>query len=317
MSLTVFPDDRHQSGRFGATAGQRLVSAALLFCIAVSAGVTLGKIWSNPDSYPLLPPQAGPENAEVVAIRQQAEHQIAALTAKVAALQAQVNRLNMVGERLIDAADLPVEQFNLRQAPPIGGPAQTTAEQGLFDVTEMLYQMAQLERDIASEQSRFSLLESLDLNHHIGLNSQLSGRPVLSGYLSSAFGERTDPFTGEPAIHQGVDFAGREGDPVVATAGGVVTWAGERFGYGRMVEVEHAGGFRTRYAHAKAVTVKVGQLIEKGQQVAELGSTGRSTGRHVHYEVLKNGKQINPQAFIGPRYNRIDGSARTALRSQH
>lgn len=318
MSLTVFPDDRHHSGRFGTTANQRLVSAALLFCIAVGAGVALGRIWSDPVTYPLTPlPVQSAENAELEAIRLQAEHQIAALTAKVASLQAQVNRLNMVGERLIDAADLPAEQFNLREAPPMGGPAQTTAEQSLFAVSEVLERMSALEQDLQHEQSRFSLLESLDLNHHIGSNSQLSGRPVLAGYMSSPFGVRTDPFTGEPAIHQGVDFAGEEGSAVVATAGGIVTWAGERFGYGRMVEIEHAGGYRTRYAHAKSVSVQIGQLVDKGQQVATIGNTGRSTGPHVHYEVLKNGKQVNPQAFIGPLNNRFYGSARTAMRSQH
>ncbi len=318
MSLTVFPDDRHHSGRFGTTASQRLVSAALLFCIAVGAGVALGRIWTDPATYPLSPlPLAATQNAEVDAIRLQAEHQIAALTAKVASLQAQVNRLNMVGERLIDAADLPAEQFNLRQTPAMGGPAQSSVEQSLFAVTDVLARMSELEQDLQHQQTRFSLLESLDLNHHIGLTSQLSGRPVQSGYLSSAFGVRTDPFTGEPAIHQGVDFAGEEGSPIVATAGGIVTWSGERFGYGRMVEIEHAGGYRTRYAHAKAVNVQIGQLVDKGQQVAVLGNTGRSTGPHVHYEVLKNGKQINPQAFIGPLNNRIYGSARTALRSQH
>jgi murein DD-endopeptidase MepM/ murein hydrolase activator NlpD len=318
MSLTVFPDDRHHRGRFGTTTGHRLVTAALLFCIAVGAGVALGRIWTDPTTYPLNPlPNAASESAELVAIRQQAEHQIAALTAKVASLQAQVNRLNMVGERLIDAADLPADQFNLRQPPPMGGPAQTSSEQGLLEVSDMLQRMTQLEQDLLQEQSRFSLLESLDLNHHIGLNSQLSGRPVLAGYLSSPFGVRTDPFTGESAIHEGVDFAGEEGSAVIATAGGIVVWAGERLGYGRMVEVEHAGGYRTRYAHAKAVTVQIGQLVDKGQQVATLGNTGRSTGPHVHYEVLKNGQQINPQAFIGPLNHRLYGSARTALRSQH
>lgn len=318
MSLTVFPDDRHQSGRFGTTASQRLVSAALLFCVAVGAGVALGRIWTDPATYPLSPlPVADEKSAEVDAIRQKAEHQIAALTAKVASLQAQVNRLNMVGERLIDAADLPADQFNLRQAPPMGGPAQTTLDESLFTSAEVLAKINELETDLLQQQTRFSLLETLDFNHHIGLNTQLSGRPVVAGYLSSAFGVRTDPFTGEPAIHQGVDFAGEEGSAVIATAGGVVTWAGERFGYGRMVEIEHAGGYRTRYAHAKSVTVQIGQLVDKGQQVATLGNTGRSTGPHVHYEVLRNGKQINPQAFIGPLHNSFYGSARTAKRSQH
>lgn len=317
MSLTVFRDERHPGHRFGGQTGQRVLSAALLFCIATGAGVALGRIWQDPVSYPLNPLQQPSQQAsELNALRQQAEHQVAALTAKVAALQAQVNRLNMVGERLIDAADLPAEQFNLRAAPPAGGPAQTELSVSLADASEVLDRMQQLEHALQHEQNRFALLESLDLNHHIGSYSQLSGRPVLYGYLSSAFGVRTDPFTGEPAIHQGVDFAGTEGDPVVATAGGIVTWAGERFGYGKMVEVEHTGGYKTRYAHARTVDVQIGQLVEKGQQVATLGNTGRSTGPHVHYEVLRHGKHVDPQAYIGLQKNNINGSARTAARSQ-
>lgn len=316
MSLTVFRDERHPGHRFGGQVGQRLLSAAMLFCIAIGAGVALGRIWQDPVSYPLNPLQTTNETTELDALRQQAEHQVAALTAKVAALQAQVNRLNMVGERLIDAADLPAEQFNLRAAPPAGGPAQTELSVSLADASQVISAMHQLEDALQHEQNRFALLESLDLNHHIGSYSQLSGRPVLYGYLSSAFGVRTDPFTGEPAIHQGVDFAGTEGDPVVATAGGIVTWAGERFGYGKMVEVEHAGGYKTRYAHARTVDVQIGQLVDKGQQVATLGNTGRSTGPHVHYEVLRHGKHVDPQAYIGQQNNNRYGSARTAARSQ-
>lgn len=145
------------------------------------------------------------------------------------------------------------------------------------------------------------MLESLDLNHHIGKSVQLSGRPVLSGYLSSSFGVRSDPFSGEPAVHRGVDFAGKEGDSIFATAGGIVTWAGERFGYGKMVEIEHSDGYRTRYAHAQETTVQVGQMVTKGQEVAIMGNTGRSTGPHVHYEVLKNGQQIDPMMFVNRR----------------
>lgn len=321
MSLTVFRDEQHPASKTTGANRHMLLTAALLFCIAVGVGVTLGRIWQDPVSYPLYPglqhtAQQATQQAEVAAIRQQAEHQVAALTAKVAALQAQVNRLNMVGERLIDAADLPADQFNLRIEPASGGPAQADLDVTLADASEMLQRMAQLEHSLQHEQNRFALLESIDLNHHIGSYSLLSGRPVLYGYLSSAFGVRTDPFTGEPAIHQGVDFAGTEGDPVIATAGGVVTWAGERFGYGRMVEIEHAGGYKTRYAHARSVEVKVGQMVDKGQQVATLGNTGRSTGPHVHYEVLRNGKAVDPQAYIGQQNNNSYGSARTAARSQ-
>ena len=317
MSLTVFSRDQHRPHSFGATPRQWLVSAVLLFCIAIGLGAAFGRLWSDAkaDIEPLMANRAA-EAAEITAIRQKAEHQIAALTAKVASLQAQVNRLNMVGERLIDAANLSAEEFNLHEAPAMGGPSQTSTEISLAELNHVLLQLTDLERNLQSEQTRFALLESLDLNHNIGSNSQLSGQPVSSGYLSSGFGVRNDPFTGKPAVHRGVDFAGKEGDPVLATAGGIVTWAGERFGYGLMVEIEHADGYRSRYAHAKAVNTEIGQLVSKGQQVATLGNTGRSTGPHVHYEVLKDGQQIDPMLFVNRRTTKLNGYARTARQSQ-
>ncbi len=317
MSLPVLQSARQSSGPFGHTPGQWVISAAMLFFIAVGTGVVLGRMWVDP-SYSLDPTVAAKakEADEVASIRAKSEHQIAALTAKVASLQAQVNRLNMVGERLIDAARLPGEQINLRDEPPVGGPAQPSAEQVQRDVTSMLQELTALEQQLNFQQNRFSMLESLDLHHNIGFNSVLSGGPTNGGYISSFFGERTDPFTGEPAIHQGVDIAGPEGAGIYATAGGIVTWAGERSGYGKMVEIEHVGGYRTRYAHAKSVKVRLGQMITKGQQVAVLGNTGRSTGPHVHFEVLKNGVHLNPVVFMNSRDKSFDGFAKTVDQSQ-
>ncbi|MFN6971340.1 MAG: M23 family metallopeptidase, partial [Rheinheimera sp.] len=272
MSLPVFYREQHRSHSFGVNPKQWVVTAILLFCIAMGLGAAASRLWTNA-SEQLLPLSATPtvDAAQVEAIRVRAENQIAALTAKVASLQAQVNRLNMVGERLIDAANLSLDEFDLHATPAIGGPAQTSTEISLAELNHVLLQLTDLEQNLQSEQTRFALLESLDLNHNIGNNSQLSGRPVKSGYLSSGFGVRNDPFSGRPAVHKGVDFAGREGDPVYATAGGIVTWAGERFGYGLMVEIEHADGYRSRYGHAKSVTTEIGSLVSKGQQIATLG----------------------------------------------
>lgn len=317
MSLPVFQSARQSSGPFGHTPGQWLVSAAMLFFIAVGTGVVLGRMWTDP-TYSLDPAVAAnaKEAEEVASIRAKTEHQIAALTAKVASLQAQVNRLNMVGERLIDAARLPGEQINLRDDPPVGGPAQQKAEDVTSNVNSMLEELSLLEQQLSFQQNRFSMLESLDLHHNIGFNSVLSGGPTHGGYISSEFGARTDPFTGEAAIHQGVDIAGPEGSAIYATAGGIVTWSGERTGYGKMVEIEHVGGYRTRYAHAKSVKVRLGQMVTKGQQIAVLGSTGRSTGPHVHFEVLKNGVHLNPVVFMDGRDKNFDGFARTVTQSQ-
>ena len=145
------------------------------------------------------------------------------------------------------------------------------------------------------------MLESLVRGHHIHEQSQLSGRPIQSGWLSSYYGMRKDPFTGSPAMHKGLDFAGKTGDDVVSTAAGIITWAGERHGYGLLVEIDHGDGIVTRYGHNNALSVSVGDVVTKGQPIAIMGSTGRSTGAHVHYEVIRHGQQIDPLPYVTKR----------------
>ena len=124
------------------------------------------------------------------------------------------------------------------------------------------------------------------------------GRPVNSGWISSYFGKRTDPFTGKPANHRGVDFAGKMGAEIIAVADGVVTWSSSRYGYGELVEINHGNGYSTRYAHNSENLVAVGDEVRKGQTVALMGETGRATGPNLHFEVLKNGHRVNPVNFI-------------------
>jgi len=124
------------------------------------------------------------------------------------------------------------------------------------------------------------------------------GRPVSSGWISSYFGKRTDPFTGKSANHTGIDFAGKAGAEVVAVADGVVTWSADRYGYGIMVEINHGNGYSTRYAHNSENLVVVGDEVKKGQAVARMGETGRATGPNLHFEVLKSGRRVNPVNFI-------------------
>jgi len=121
---------------------------------------------------------------------------------------------------------------------------------------------------------------------------------VSSGWLSSHYGVRKDPFSGLPAMHKGVDFAGKEGDEIMATAAGIVTWADERYGYGNLVEIDHGDGLVTRYGHNKTINVKVGDVVTKGQAIALMGNTGRSTGAHVHYEVIQKGRQLDPLPYV-------------------
>jgi murein DD-endopeptidase MepM/ murein hydrolase activator NlpD len=145
---------------------------------------------------------------------------------------------------------------------------------------------------------QLTALESLMRGLNIERESELAGRPVEKGWLSSYYGVRKDPFTSRPAMHKGIDFAGKAGENVIATGAGVVSWSGTRYGYGELVEIDHGNGLRTRYGHNAELTVEVGDVVTKGQSIALVGNTGRSTGAHVHYEVLKNGQQIDPLPYI-------------------
>ena len=121
---------------------------------------------------------------------------------------------------------------------------------------------------------------------------------MTAGYVSSRFGHRTDPFTGRRAFHKGVDFAGRAGADVVAVASGVVIWSGPRYGYGELVEINHGNGYVTRYAHNADNLVVIGETVKRGQVVARMGDTGRATGPNLHFEVLHNGKAVDPLTYI-------------------
>ena len=243
------------------------------------------------------------EKEELAKIKQQAQHQLSALTLKLGEIKGQVNRLDAFAARLGDQANIPEEEFNFQSTSFAGGPTVTTAQDVTADVDNLLSQMDEMLFKLDGQERKMAVLESILMNTHIEEEIFISGRPIKKGWLSSYYGIRKDPFTRLPAMHKGVDFAGEEGAPVVATGSGVVTWADSRFGYGNLVEIDHGDGVVTRYGHNKTLLVAVGEVVSKGQQISLMGSTGRSTGPHVHYEVLKNGKQIDPLPYIYRKAN--------------
>lgn len=167
-----------------------------------------------------------------------------------------------------------------------------------IELEQLISDMDRLASGIDSNNAQLSLLETVASNLHIDEERYISGRPINKGWLSSPYGLRNDPFNGRRTVHKGIDFAGTEGADVIATGGGVVTWAGNMFGYGELVEIDHGNGLRTRYGHNKALSVTVGDVVAKGEKIATMGSTGRSTGPHVHYEVLRGGQQIDPKKYV-------------------
>jgi murein DD-endopeptidase MepM/ murein hydrolase activator NlpD len=161
--------------------------------------------------------------------------------------------------------------------------------------------MAAIERMSQLLQSQYARLDALQLlllDRNLEAERTPAGWPVASGWISSGFGERTDPFTGKRAQHQGLDFAGTRGSDILGVASGVVTWAGQKQGFGKLLEIDHGNGYMTRYAHNEELLVRAGDEIAAGQVIAHMGSTGRASSPHVHFEVLYRGEPVNPYKFV-------------------
>lgn len=236
--------------------------------------------------------------AEVVALQSQLQDRVDGLALRTGQLNAQLLRLNALGKRLTQLANINSHEFDFDHDPPQGGPEGEGEGHGV-DLADVGSLLDRLQQRIELRSAQLGALENVILGRQLSADIRPTGRPVTEGYISSAFGERMDPFDGEEAFHRGVDFAADAGSAVLAVATGIVTWSGPRAGYGVLVEVSHGNGYVTRYGHNSRVLVKVGETVERGEAIAEVGSTGRSTGPHVHFEVLRNGAQINPAAFVG------------------
>ncbi|MDH3441545.1 MAG: M23 family metallopeptidase [Gammaproteobacteria bacterium] len=238
------------------------------------------------------------QRSEIAQTRQQTEDTLDALAIRIGQMNARVIRLDALGRRLTEMADLEDGEFNFDSAPAIGGPEEEPYVAGSAEVPELLNAMADLNNQLDNREAQLGALESVLLDQNLSERVYPQGRPVRSGWMSSYFGRRTDPFTGKPANHRGVDFAGKQGDEIIAVADGVVTWSADRYGFGMLVEINHGNGYSTRYAHNAENLVDVGQEVKKGQIVALMGETGRATGPNLHFEVLKNGQRVNPVTFI-------------------
>ncbi len=230
-------------------------------------------------------------------LKLESEEQLEALTLRLAVLQARLLRMEALGERITTVAKLDAGEFNFAGEPAVGGPLLSDTVP--YSPPAFVDAIADLEQQIADRAQQLEILEGLMTERQFESEVFITGRPIKQGWLSSPFGRRTDPFNGQLAWHTGVDFAtGEAGEDVIAVAAGVVTAAGERQGYGLTVDINHGNGYVTRYGHAEKLLVDVGEIIQKGQTIALVGSTGRSTGPHVHFEVYKHGRVVDPASYI-------------------
>ncbi|HWU74975.1 MAG TPA: M23 family metallopeptidase [Rhodanobacter sp.] len=276
-----------------------MLSLAVLGCMA--AGVALALLVASPGDRSLaqirhLQQQVHQQESQVATVRTDAQRSLDALAMKLGQLQAQSTRLNALGERLVQAGKLDDGEFNFEQPPAVGGVED--ADGAAYALPAGLEgSIQQLARQFDTQQAQLSALQSLLLDARIESNLKPTGMPV-SGYISSYFGVRPDPFDGHSARHTGIDIATPFGTSVHAVAEGMVTFAGIRHGYGNVVEIDHGNGYMTRYAHNSKLDVHPGQHVQVGDVIAQAGSTGRSTGSHVHFEVWYDGRVVNPLAFV-------------------
>ncbi|MEZ5542486.1 MAG: M23 family metallopeptidase [Pseudomonadota bacterium] len=243
--------------------------------------------------------QVHSQHVNVKELRSSAQADINALALRIGQLQAQMLRLNALGERLVSQGDLDRAEFDFDTIPAVGGPEGAAGEGGAVVLDDILAMLDELDVELSDRTQKLSVLETLLMNRSLSERVMPAGRPISDGWLSSRFGKRTDPFTGKKEFHKGLDFAGKKGSEVVAVGDGIVSWSGKRYGYGNLVEISHGNGYVTRYGHNERNLVKVGETVKKGQQIALMGSTGRSTGPHVHFEVLRDGKAVNPAKYLG------------------
>ena len=230
-------------------------------------------------------------------IKEDSKQQIEALTIRLANLQAKLTRLDAVGERVTRISGLDEGEFDFDSLVGVGGPG----DRQLSGYTSFQLNIAieQLERKLEDRENQLGILEELVSDRQMESDFFIGGKPIDSGWVASGFGQRPDPFTGKLSFHSGIDFtSGKPGAEINTVAAGVVTWSGPKSRYGLTVEVNHGNGFVTRYSHAEELFVGVGDLVRKGQNIALVGSTGRSTGPHVHFEIYKNGRVVDPTVYI-------------------
>jgi murein DD-endopeptidase MepM/ murein hydrolase activator NlpD len=306
MQLILLSKNRGQVGQIRLSslrAWFAVATAAVLICAATFYGG-----FKSAGLFGVVNPQAQAEQwrseleqqqSLVSSTRRALQQNLDALALKLGQMNAHVVRLDALGARLTQMAGLKDGEFDFTSPPALGGPEEPlAAADELTQINGVISTLDVLDEQLADRGRQLSVLEDMLLNRKLRDEVRPEGRPVTSGYISSGFGNRTDPFTGRRAFHRGVDFAGREGAEVVAVASGVVIWSGERYGYGELVEINHGNGYVTRYAHNADNLVAVGDTVKRGEVIARMGDTGRATGPNLHFEVLLNDSAVNPLSYI-------------------
>lgn len=294
---------RHHGAARSLSLDLRWLLLALLVALgaALASGVVVGAWWApatvKVQDDTQLNQVMDQQRAEVGEVRRDAQRQLDAFAVHVAELQARLTRLDALGARLTELAELDANEFDFSLNVGQGG-AEDALGDAAYAPPPFMDELDRLSLRLDSREQLLEVLEQLIGERQLSEGEYLSGMPVRQGYMSSPFGRRVHPLTGRNTQHKGVDFAAKPGSDVVAVAAGVVSFSGIKSGYGHVVEISHADGYTTLYAHNKKNLVAIGDLVQRGQTIAAVGRSGRASGYHVHFEVTKSGRLVNPASYI-------------------
>ena len=239
------------------------------------------------------------QDAVVEALQSQSVARRQAVGRQIAEMQARLWRMEALASYMHESSGLPQDEFDFDAPVSQGGPLSAKAE--VLGVENLDDQLFNLSERLKQRETELSILDQVLVGVYTEQGATPVGAPIVKGWMSSPFGERVDPISGKKAWHEGMDFAGANGSDVIAVANGVVVFAGHRSGYGKLIEISHGEDLRTRYGHHQELLVHAGQSVKRGDVIGRMGSSGRSTGPHVHFEVLKSGKPVNPARYVSAR----------------
>lgn len=305
MNIIIINDKKASAKSLRLTRFAKLCLVATFFTIPAAtaylgykSSTYFGQTIFNAQTAELWASDLNSQKDDIDKAKTQLNEHLSALTLRISQLQARITRLDALGERITDIANLDGGEFDFSNIPAMGGPVTPQQNAQEYEVDYFLEHLGQLSVQVEDREQQLEVLEALLGKQKLQKDVFIAGRPVVKGWMSSRYGQRVDPITGKLSWHQGVDFAGKEDSEIISVAAGVVTRAEMAPGYGLLVELNHGGGYMTKYGHNKELKVKVGDVVNKNQVISLMGSTGRSTGPHVHFEVYKNSRAVNPASFI-------------------
>ncbi len=302
MQIIVIPDRLAKAKTLNFSS--RHLAASMMLALVLLLGMTAGLYWltirfATDIKIPVVQELVlAAQQGEAERARQFVQQNLNAMAVKLGEMQAQLARLDALGDRLSTLAGIRPQEYRFSEAPGLGGAQPTALPPQNLSLAEFGEKLSALSRNVENRTDMLGVLEAQLFEQAIKKKLMPTMMPVNAPFNASGFGMRIDPFTGQHAMHEGIDFLAEAGSPIVAAAGGVVIFAGFHPQYGNVVDVDHGNDLVTRYAHASKLYVREGDIVQRGRKVADVGSTGRSTGPHLHFEVRFKGTSQNPARFV-------------------